>query len=196
MQYHIDDTYRISNEFSFHTMFYETSCVFYIPEPLARGYKTHNEFHNTWTNTKWANNKMKLWWLICAISSFRLFAFVFSSFRLFAFVFSSFRFRLFVFSLSSFRLFAFVFSSFRLRLFVFSLSSFRLFAFVFSSFRFRLFVFSSFRFRLFAFRWTCVNSIFPNDISNHVCLSYLYYYLNSCLLKGEYFHKDFTVSIY
>ena len=40
-------TYRISNEFSFHTMYYETSCVFYIPEPLARGYKTHNEFHNT-----------------------------------------------------------------------------------------------------------------------------------------------------
>ena len=39
--------YRISNEFSFHTMYYETSCVFYIPEPLARGYKTHNEFHNT-----------------------------------------------------------------------------------------------------------------------------------------------------
>ena len=39
-------TYRISNEFSFHTMYYETSCVFYIPEPLARGYKTHNEFHN------------------------------------------------------------------------------------------------------------------------------------------------------
>ena len=38
---------RISNEFSFHTMYYETSCVFYIPEPLARGYKTHNEFHNT-----------------------------------------------------------------------------------------------------------------------------------------------------
>ena len=28
-------------------MYYETSCVFYIPEPLARGYKTHNEFHNT-----------------------------------------------------------------------------------------------------------------------------------------------------
>ena len=41
------DIYRISNEFSFHTMYYETSCVFYIPEPLARGYKTHNEFHNT-----------------------------------------------------------------------------------------------------------------------------------------------------
>ena len=41
------DTYRISNEFSFHTMYYETSCVFYIPEPLARGYNTHNEFHNT-----------------------------------------------------------------------------------------------------------------------------------------------------
>ena len=39
--------YKISNEFSFHTMYYETSCVFYIPEPLARGYKTHNEFHNT-----------------------------------------------------------------------------------------------------------------------------------------------------
>ena len=39
--------YRISNEFSFHTMYYETSCVFYIPEPLARGYKAHNEFHNT-----------------------------------------------------------------------------------------------------------------------------------------------------
>ena len=39
--------YRILNEFSFHTMYYETSCVFYIPEPLARGYTTHNEFHNT-----------------------------------------------------------------------------------------------------------------------------------------------------
>ena len=25
--------------------FYETSCVFYIPEPLARGYKTHYEFN-------------------------------------------------------------------------------------------------------------------------------------------------------
>ena len=25
--------------------FYETSCVFYIPEPLAKGYKTHKEFH-------------------------------------------------------------------------------------------------------------------------------------------------------
>ena len=114
------------------------------------------------------------------------FVFSLSSFRLF--VFSSFRFRLFVFSLSSFRLFVFglfVFSlsSFRLRLFVFSLSSFRLFAFVFSSFRlfafvfssyrFRLFVFSlsSFRFCIFAFRWTCVNSIFPNDI------------LKSCLFK-------------
>ena len=24
---------------------YETSCGFYIPEPPARGYKTHNEFH-------------------------------------------------------------------------------------------------------------------------------------------------------
>ena len=43
----IQRIYRISNEFSFHTMYYETSCVFYIPEPLARGYKTHNEFHNT-----------------------------------------------------------------------------------------------------------------------------------------------------
>ena len=40
-------TYRISNEFSFHTTYYETSCVFYIPEHLASGYKTHNEFHNT-----------------------------------------------------------------------------------------------------------------------------------------------------
>ena len=29
------DKYRISNEFSFQTMYYETSCVFYIPEPLA-----------------------------------------------------------------------------------------------------------------------------------------------------------------
>ena len=25
---------------------YETSCVFYNPEPLARGYKIRNEFHN------------------------------------------------------------------------------------------------------------------------------------------------------
>ena len=38
---------RISNEFSFHTMYYETRCVFYIPSPEARGYKTHNSFHNT-----------------------------------------------------------------------------------------------------------------------------------------------------
>ena len=37
--------YRISNEFLFHTKYYETSCVFYIPEPLARGYKAHNDFH-------------------------------------------------------------------------------------------------------------------------------------------------------
>ena len=28
--------YRISNEFSFQTMYYETSCMFYIPESLAR----------------------------------------------------------------------------------------------------------------------------------------------------------------
>ena len=47
MSYYVWHIYRISNEFSFHTMYYETSCVFYIPEPLARGYKTHNEFHNT-----------------------------------------------------------------------------------------------------------------------------------------------------
>ena len=26
---------------------YETSCKFYIPQPLARGYWTHNKFHNT-----------------------------------------------------------------------------------------------------------------------------------------------------
>ena len=38
---------RISNEFSFHTMYYETRCVSYIPSPEARGYKTHNSFHNT-----------------------------------------------------------------------------------------------------------------------------------------------------
>ena len=31
----IINKYRILNEFSFHTMYYETSCVFYIPEPLA-----------------------------------------------------------------------------------------------------------------------------------------------------------------
>ena len=38
---------RISNEFSFHTMYYETRCVLYIPSPEARGYKTHYSFHNT-----------------------------------------------------------------------------------------------------------------------------------------------------
>ena len=38
---------RISNEFSFHTMYYETRYVFYIPSPEARGYKTHSSFHNT-----------------------------------------------------------------------------------------------------------------------------------------------------
>ena len=43
---------RISNEFSFHTMYYETSCVFHIPEHLASGYKTHNKFHNAWYGMK------------------------------------------------------------------------------------------------------------------------------------------------
>ena len=38
---------RISNWFLFHTMYYETRCVFYIPSPEARGYKTHYSFHNT-----------------------------------------------------------------------------------------------------------------------------------------------------
>ena len=39
----------IGSQMNFHSIrcIYETSCVFYIPEPLARGYKTHNEFHNT-----------------------------------------------------------------------------------------------------------------------------------------------------
>ena len=35
---------------------YEMSCVFYIPEPLARGYKTHNSFHKyrmKWKFIKW-----------------------------------------------------------------------------------------------------------------------------------------------
>ena len=44
--------YRISNEFSFHTMYYETSCVFYITEPQARAYKTHHKFYNTWYGMK------------------------------------------------------------------------------------------------------------------------------------------------
>ena len=38
--------YRIWNEFSFHTVFMKRVVCFYIPEPLARGLKTHNEFHN------------------------------------------------------------------------------------------------------------------------------------------------------
>ena len=37
---------RISNEFSFHTMYYETR-VFYIPSQEAGRYKTYNSFHNT-----------------------------------------------------------------------------------------------------------------------------------------------------
>ena len=37
--------YRIWNEFSFHTVFMKRVVCFYIPGPLARGYKTHNEFH-------------------------------------------------------------------------------------------------------------------------------------------------------
>ena len=37
--------YRIWNEFSFHTVFMKRVVCFYISEPLARGYKTHNEFH-------------------------------------------------------------------------------------------------------------------------------------------------------
>ena len=28
-------------------MYYETSCVFYIPETLVLGYETHTEFLNT-----------------------------------------------------------------------------------------------------------------------------------------------------
>ena len=39
------DIYRIWNEFSFHTVFMKRVVCFCIPEPLARGYKTHNEFH-------------------------------------------------------------------------------------------------------------------------------------------------------
>ena len=35
----------IWNEFSFHTVFMKWVVYFYIPEPLERGYKTHNEFH-------------------------------------------------------------------------------------------------------------------------------------------------------
>ena len=38
---------RISNEFSFHTMFYETRCVFYIPSPRLGDMKTHNSFRKT-----------------------------------------------------------------------------------------------------------------------------------------------------
>ena len=37
--------YRIWNEFSFHTVFMKRVLCFYIPEPLAKGYKTHNECH-------------------------------------------------------------------------------------------------------------------------------------------------------
>ena len=37
---------RISNEFSFHRMYYETHFVLYIPSPEALGYKTHDLFHN------------------------------------------------------------------------------------------------------------------------------------------------------
>ena len=32
---------------------YETRCVFYIPSPKARGYKTHNSFHKTVWNENW-----------------------------------------------------------------------------------------------------------------------------------------------
>ena len=35
--------YRIWNEFSFHTVFMKRVSCFYIPEPLAKGYKTHND---------------------------------------------------------------------------------------------------------------------------------------------------------
>ena len=37
---------RISNEFSFNTMYYGTRSVFYIPSPETRAYKTHNSFGN------------------------------------------------------------------------------------------------------------------------------------------------------
>ena len=37
--------YRISSEFSFHTMYNETSFVFHIPSLWQGGYNTH-EFHN------------------------------------------------------------------------------------------------------------------------------------------------------
>ena len=38
---------NIGSEMNFHSIRYlwNELCVFYIPEPLARGYKTHNEFH-------------------------------------------------------------------------------------------------------------------------------------------------------
>ena len=37
--------YRIWNEFSFHTVSMKRVLCFYIPEPLAKGYKTHNKCH-------------------------------------------------------------------------------------------------------------------------------------------------------
>ena len=41
----ISSIYRIWNEFSFHTVLMKRVVCFYIAEPLAREYKTHNEFH-------------------------------------------------------------------------------------------------------------------------------------------------------
>ena len=46
--YHLErllSVYRIWNEFSFHTVFMKRVLCFYIPEPLAKGYKTHKECH-------------------------------------------------------------------------------------------------------------------------------------------------------
>ena len=40
---------NIGSQMNFHSIrcIMKRVVCFYIPEPLARGYKTHNEFHNT-----------------------------------------------------------------------------------------------------------------------------------------------------
>ena len=43
---------------------YETSCVFYIPSPKARGYKTHNLFHKYRMKWKFILDPIYIWWVL------------------------------------------------------------------------------------------------------------------------------------
>ena len=58
-------SYRMWNEFSFHALFMKRFVCFYINEPSARGYKTHNEFHIIIISTVWNENLFQILLITC-----------------------------------------------------------------------------------------------------------------------------------